>query len=137
MRQLPRFALICTLGAVGLGPAAASARTGLFQSPTGNIGCYISTSYTRCDIAVHDWPTPPKPANCDVDYGGGLDVGLHGRGGFVCAGDTALHQGPVLAYGKRRSAGRFTCTSRAVGMTCRNRRNGHGFFLSRQSYRRF
>jgi hypothetical protein len=112
-----------------IGPQAAEAK--LFQSPTGNIGCSITRQGVRCDIARHTWPTPPKPRSCEVDYGQGVAVGKRGRASFVCAGDTALNQGPVLDYGKRIRRGRFRCRSRTDGMRCVNRRNGHGFFLSR------
>ena len=108
-----------------------------FQSPSGNIGCYINKGGVRCDIAEHTWPTPPKPGSCDVDYGGGLTVSKRGRGSFFCAGDTTLHQGPVLDYGEKIRRGRFRCKSRPDGMRCVNRRNGHGFFLSRDFAKRF
>ena len=136
MRHFLRPALIAGLCFLAL-PAVATAKSGGFQSPSKNIGCYIDSSAVRCDIRVHSWTAPPKPSYCDVDWGGGMAVGKKHRGGFVCAGDTTLNAGPVLAYGSSRSEGRFTCTSRESGMTCRNRRNGHGFFLSRDSYRRF
>src|SRR4051794_7573312 len=137
MRKLPLVALIACSGALLCSPAA-QATVGLFQSPTGNIGCYMDAGGVRCDIRFKDWATPKRPKWCDVDYGQGLGVGKKGRATFVCAGDTAIDKtSPVLAYGHSRSAGRFTCVSKAEGMTCRNRHNGHGFFLSRQSYRRF
>jgi hypothetical protein len=44
---------------------------------------------------------------------------------------------PVLAYGHSRSVGRFTCTSRTTGLTCRDRRSGHGFEVSRERQRLF
>ena len=44
---------------------------------------------------------------------------------------------PVLAYGKSRRFGRFTCTSRTTGLTCRDRRSGHGFTVSRERQRLF
>ena len=44
---------------------------------------------------------------------------------------------PVLAYGKSRGFGRFTCTSRTTGLTCRDRRSGHGFAVSRERQRLF
>lgn len=118
-------------------PATSSAASGGFTSPSGNIGCYITGQGVRCDIRDHDWPTPARPASCELDYGSGLSVNRTGRGHFVCAGDTTLQAGPPLAYGSKRSAGRFTCTSRTSGMRCINRRNGHGFALSRESHRRF
>jgi hypothetical protein len=128
-----------TVLAVVLGtlPAPAAAEAKLFQSPSGNIGCSITRTAVRCDIAQHTWPTPRKPRSCDVDYGGGVQVGRRGKGSFVCAGDTALHQGPVLDYGKRIRRGRFRCRSRTDGVRCTNRRNGHGFFLSRDRVNRF
>jgi hypothetical protein len=49
----------------------------------------------------------------------------------VCHGDTVLHQGQVVGYGKTWHAGGFTCTVRRSGVTCRNRA-GHGWLLSRQ-----
>lgn len=136
MRQLVRLALISAASLAAV-PASSQAATGLFQSPSGNIGCYISPTGVRCDIDEHDWPTPPEPASCELDYGQGVSVGRTGRAHFVCAGDTALHQGPKLAYGAKRSAGRFTCYSRTSGMRCINRRNGHGFALSRAAAKRF
>jgi hypothetical protein len=40
-----------------------------------------------------------------------------------------------LRYGAKWSRGGFTCTSKQIGLRCRNR-GGHGFFLSRaHSYR--
>ena len=108
-----------------------------FQSPSGNIGCFISKTGVRCDIFEKSWKAPPKPASCDVDWGSGLTVGRRGKARYVCAGDTTLHQGRKLAYGKAISAGRFRCVSRKTGMRCVNRRNGHGFLLSRERAKRF
>jgi hypothetical protein len=79
----------------------------------------------------------PQPPTCDVDFGHGVGVGRRGRGYVVCAGDTALHAGTPLAYGRSVSRGRYTCKSTKAGITCRNRRTSHGFFLSRQRYRLF
>jgi hypothetical protein len=110
----------------------------VFQSPSKNIGCYISKSGARCDIAKRDWTPPPKPSTCDVDYGQGLEVDRHGKGYLVCAGDTALNpHANKLGYGHAIRVGRFKCVSHMSGMTCKNIRSGHGFKLSRASYRRF
>jgi hypothetical protein len=54
----------------------------------------------------------------------------------VCAGDTTLGAGPVLADGKRITHGQMQCRSRRRGMTCRNGKR-HGFFISRGNYRTF
>jgi hypothetical protein len=128
-------AVLAVLGAVAAGSALAAFKG--FDSPSGNIGCVMESRSVRCDIGDHDWAAPPKPKNCELDYGGGVAVGLGGRAGFVCAGDTTLHSGPPLAYGKSQSLGRFRCASEEAGMRCVNRRNGHGFLLSRQRVRLF
>lgn len=125
--------LAALVGAPGAGAASLTA----FQSPSKNIGCVLDATSVRCDIAKHDWRSPRKPASCDLDYGGGTAISSTGRrGSFVCAGDTTLGAGKVLAYGRSLRRGRLTCTSRVSGMTCTNRR-GHGFRLSRGSYRLF
>src|SRR5829696_9110960 len=66
-----------------------------FQSPSHNVGCYVANGKSvRCDIREHTWPTPPKPSNCDVDYGQGVGLGS-GEAGYVCAGDTALDDSEI------------------------------------------
>jgi hypothetical protein len=59
-----------------------------------------------------------------------------GRPLWTCHGDTVMHLGHALAYGKTWRHGAFTCVSRITGLTCSNRSH-YGFFLSRQSYRTF
>ena len=53
-----------------------------------------------------------------------------------CAGDTALAQGPLLAYGATLRIEGFTCVSQRVGLRCTNRAR-HGFFLARERWRVF
>ena len=111
-----------------------------FRSPTGNVGCILIGGLARCDIAKRDWSPPPHPASCpnQVDFGQGLEVGESGKGHFVCAGDTARDPSAArLPYGTASQVGSFICVSRPSGMTCTNRHNGHGFFISVQSYRAF
>lgn len=108
-----------------------------FHSPTGNIGCGVSRNGARCDIRDHSWKAPPKPGNCDVDWGSGLTVGKHGRGRFFCAGDTVLGLGDSLAYGSSVFRGRFKCTSRTDGVRCVDTKTKHGFKLSIEHANRF
>jgi hypothetical protein len=125
----------------GLVPTGASAASLVgFRSPSGNIGCFVGDDYSaRCDIRDRTWSPPPRPARCGsiTDYGQGLEVGRTGRGHAVCAGDTAMGDQRRLAYGHSTTAGRYTCSSARSGITCRNRRTGHGFFISRTYYRLF
>lgn len=134
-RGMALLLAVGTLAVITSPSSAASAKFPhyeFFQSPSHNIGCVISKKAVRCDIRVHTWPTPPKPSYCDVDYGGGVAVGQHDPGSYVCAGDTTLDDSePVLSYGDRIKAGNIRCASKTKGMRCVNLDTGHGFFLSR------
>jgi hypothetical protein len=122
-------------------PSAPARHLRGFQLPSHNIGCYMSSQFggnVRCDIRERSWQPPPKPASCELDWGQGVAFHGNGKAGIVCAGDTTLDQtAPVLAYGQRSRAGPIQCSSAEGGVTCRNAGSGHGFFLSRQSYRAF
>jgi hypothetical protein len=110
-----------------------------FETPSHNIGCYLDASGPRCDIRERSWSPPPEPASCKkygVDYGQGIAMGAK-QVNFVCAGDTALGGKAVLGYGQSAQRGPFVCKSEPNGITCTDLDNGHGFFLSRQSYRIF
>jgi hypothetical protein len=130
------------LAGVLVAPASpgAALRTKTFRTPSKNIACaYYPASITgkavfRCDLFSG---LKPKPARrCDVDWTG-ASMAPRGKAGPTCAGDTVYDpHAPVLAYGRSWSYGGVSCTSRATGLTCRNR-DGHGFFLSRQSWRVF
>jgi hypothetical protein len=129
-------ALVLAVSALLVAAAPASAYT-FFETPSHNIGCVISKSFTRCDIREHAWKPPPKPKSCHVDWGFGLTVGRRGFAEWVCAGDTVFGGKRVLAYRESITRGRFTCTSRRNGVRCVNERNGHGFKLARRSARWF
>jgi hypothetical protein len=97
-----RLALPITVLALLAYAPTASASLAQFQSPSGNIGCYVFGQGARCDIRNKQWEAPPPPASCELDWGFGLTVARHGRGNYVC------------------------------GIRCVNRRNGHGFKISKQ-----
>jgi hypothetical protein len=133
--------------ALAVGSPVASAfrsRIANFTSPSGNIGCNIIVGLpeggngARCDIKVHTFKIPkPHPA-CRLAFGDSLEVGTSGKAGPVCHGDTVFEPGErKLAYGKSETLGRFTCTSATSGMTCKNTKTRHGFFISRAKYRLF
>lgn len=128
---------VAAVALLGLATAATASAFKEFQSPSKNIGCVMSEESVRCDIRDHSWPTPPKPKNCELDYGGGVAVDTSGKAQLICAGDTALGVGPVLSYGSAITKGRFRCFSGENGVRCVNRRNHHGFVLSKQSYKLF
>ena len=108
-----------------------------FTSPSGNVGCYIDPATVRCDILERDWAPPPRPADCEFDYGQGITLTAGEAPTFVCAGDTTLGGGAPLAYGKSISAGTLQCDSAETGFTCRDSKTTHGFTIAREGYRFF
>jgi hypothetical protein len=108
-----------------------------FTSPSGNVGCIIDSAYVRCDIAERNWSPPPRPADCEFDYGQGISLSRGEEAAFVCAGDTALGGGKPLDYGQSVSAGLMQCDSAESGVTCRDTKTGHGFTIAREAYRVF
>ena len=113
-----------------------SDETAFFSSPSGNIGCSLSGTGAVCEIAQHSFAAPPKPADCDLDYGTMVAVGAAETASFLCHGDTAfLQDAPVLDYGAQMSNGRLVCSSTRTAMACSTLDGTHGFELSRAAYR--
>jgi hypothetical protein len=114
-----------------------------FHSPSGNVGCKISPTGVRCDIDQRDWSPPPRPADCRLDFGQGIAIGVGEEAHFVCAGDTVRvlppygGAGEPLAYGEAITAGPMRCESAESGMTCRDVGSGRGFSISREAYQPF
>jgi hypothetical protein len=130
------------LTALALAATAVPATLISFRTPSGNIGCIYSSgggsrTMIRCDIRSGLKPRPPKPRNCDLDWGDSYEMTATGHVYVTCHGDTVLvPTARVLAYGRTWSRGGITCSSKAVGLRCKSR-SGHGFFLSRQKSYRF
>jgi hypothetical protein len=108
-----------------------------FVSPSKNIGCVLDPQGARCDIREYTWKNPPKPASCEFDWGGTLHVSGKHAGEIGCISDSAAGGKDTLAYGTYVQNKRLRCTSQTSGMTCKNLRTGHGFFVSRERYRVF
>ena len=104
-----------------------------FSTPSGNIGCVMNPEYVRCDIRRRDWKPPPRPSDCELDFGSGIELADEKRAHLVCAGDTTLGAADVLEYGASSRVGPYECVSAAAGITCQAD-SGHGFFLSREAY---
>jgi hypothetical protein len=108
-----------------------------FVSPSGNVGCIIDPQFARCDISERDWSPPPRPADCEFDYGQGISMEAGLEPEFNCVGDTALGGTDTLKYGKSIEAGSLSCDSTEEGITCRDSTTGHGFTIAREAYRIF
>lgn len=123
-------------GAAADGGAAPPADLVTFVSPTGNIGCALSSAGARCDIAEKSWKPPAKPADCQADWGVGVQVGAQAAT-VACASDSVLGSGQPLAYGASQERGSYRCVSSEEGMRCENTTTGHGFTIARASYTTF
>jgi hypothetical protein len=137
-------ALVAAL--VVVAPAAAS--SGYFETPSKNIVCgYFSVSgppkLLECGVVSGLHPVAPKPAGgCH-----GLDaitdrirLNTTGKTYGFCSCDAGViaeaGRAPVLHYGTTKVAGAFKCTAALSGLTCRNSQ-GHGFFVSRRTWKSF
>jgi hypothetical protein len=107
-----------------------------FLSPTGNIGCVMSSQSVRCDIVERTYPDPPRPPGCELAYGNTLFLDAAGAQPG-CVGDTIISPGaPTLGYGTGRKMAGFTCTMAEVGVRCENA-SGSGFALARSTFETF
>ncbi len=138
------LSLVAAAFALAVALPASGSTIASFRTPTGNIGCVFSAGLDgaekptiRCDIRSRLRPEPKAPKSCPLDYGDSIQVVRLGRAILVCHGDTAIDPGSrVLQYGHTFRRDGLSCTSRFDGLTCSNR-SGHGFFMSRQSWRVF
>jgi hypothetical protein len=138
-------AVLLLLGPPGLAPATAATRLPGFRSPSRNIRCLFvpgRPANLLCSIARASYADTLQ-ARCmagpSVDWHG-FELGATRKGGVVCSGgilynpDTQRPTYVTLPYGATWRHTPFTCWSRVTGVTCRNR-NGHGLFLSRETWR--
>ncbi len=144
---------VCTVvlaAAVAALVAAASADSSTrlpgFRSPSGNISCLFlggTPATLLCKIAHADYAKQLEdrcmgPSGAGVDWHG-FALSAARKGTIVCSGG-ALYPGTdrpsyvTLPYGKTWRQKWFSCSSRVIGVNCSNP-NGHGFFLSRQTWR--
>jgi hypothetical protein len=101
--------------------AIAEQKTG-FKTPSGNIYCLVEENDNlRCELSQNTAKLPPKPKDCDLDWGNSFVMDLKGKASRLCHGDTIANSNyPVLAYGKTWRSQGFSCLSKASGLTCTN-----------------
>jgi hypothetical protein len=100
----------------------AVARDTVFSTPSKKIACRIYDEGQGLVI------------RCDLFFLNDRAVRMtrRGKARLIHVTDTIGDpKAPVLAYGKTKRVGPFTCTSRRSGLSCHNR-NGHGFTVSRE-----
>lgn len=145
-----RIAVVAAVAlAAGL-PAAASAATVHFTSPTGNIDCRSDAANdVSCFVEKGHWSNErPRPANCEWDWeprqvsltGNKIVVGAcRGDIGPLCVPASAGGDDcTVLRYGRSVRIGKIRCSSAAAGITCRaNDGKGRGWRVSRTELKTF
>jgi len=112
-----------------------------FRSPTTNIRCFV-VHKLYCYIGSSNYAASLQ--NLCMHRDGldwhGFELGSRTRGRVFCTSNSPYDLGRqqpsnrILQYGRSFHRGSFTCTSRVTGVTCRNA-NGHGLFVSRQTWR--
>jgi len=112
-----------------------------FRSPSGNIHCQFfadEDATMRCDLRQISNRPPPRPRDCDLEWGQAFEVSSRAaRGIRLCYGDTVQDNTlPVLAYGQAWQRGGITCLSAQTGVRCSNAR-GAGFEIARAKQRVF
>jgi hypothetical protein len=122
---------------VGLGGPAPSVTTvdeAFFRTPSKNIFCVMTSKSVRCDILRRNWQPPPKPSDCELDWGLSLHID-NGRAGFLCAGDSVISEAKTtLEYGHGLRAGNLLCDSESTALRCADEKTGHGFTLAVAQY---
>jgi hypothetical protein len=119
MRRTLVLSAVVVLLAIAV-PAAA--KDVVFQTPSKKIACRIYDEGTGLVI------------RCDLFFLNDRAVRMtrRGKARLIHVTDTIGDlKAQVLAYGKTKRVGPFTCTSRRTGLSCHNR-NGHGFTVSRE-----
>jgi hypothetical protein len=123
-------------------PESTTVRTGplmFVHTKNDDVACMATTEVARCDVLRPKWSPPPKPADCDGDWGTGA-VFVNDKGSVIhgCVTDSARgNDSHVLAEGRGIEVGQFVCDATASGMKCTDTKSGHGFEVSRASYRFF
>src|SRR5262245_31070712 len=103
-----------------------------FRAPSGNIHCRAfkldDGAVLRCDIRQMANRPPPRPRNCELDYGQAFEVtDKNVAAARICHGDTVMDNAlPPLPYGDTWQRYGFSCKSEQSGVSCVSAK-GHGF----------
>jgi hypothetical protein len=124
-------------------PATATACGGpppAFQTPSGNIMCWIDENMAECRIVDYTYSVAQLPPDCGSP---GWPNGFYLHEG--AAAELECYPAPpgtyhgvrsdvTLDYGQKKSAGAMTCAVDTSGVRCTDASSGHFFLVSRDSY---
>lgn len=135
----------CVTASVASAPSQQEPELLGFRSPSNNVHCqfFASTpdrgaSVIRCDLRETSNRPPPKPRDCDLEWGQAFELASDAKPAErLCHGDTVMNPKLApLAYGQTWERGGLRCKSEPSGVTCVNA-HGRGFELSRGAQRVF
>jgi hypothetical protein len=111
-----------------------------FKTPSGNIHCQLddfgSSTYLRCDILKMESRVPPRPRDCDLDWGQSFSVTRH-RAQRICHGDTVMDEDlPTPLTARRGWAQDSPASQNQVALPVLTRLDTGSIFraLSRESF---
>jgi len=126
---------IATAAALPLAATAHALATPSFQTPSGNIMCWVGDNFASCDIIDHTYA--PPPGHCALAANFDFRNFMLQKGTppeLRCSRPEDLPTAMTLDYGQTYSVGVMTCHSETSGVTCTDSSTGHFFRVSRESY---
>ncbi len=127
---------------------ASDGSLGTIITPTGNIYCEVyringsinpalNGTDLICEVAQSTAPIPPKPKNCDFDWGTRFGMGERGKAERACYSDVLFRPKMTrLEYGQTRKIAGFTCDLTKTRLRCVNL-DKRGFELSKAKQKLF
>lgn len=145
MMKITRVSLVAAATVATAIALPATANAGIppsFQTPSGNILCWVADKVVLCRIVDYDYAVAETRVAADCVSPGWpneflLDAGKPAV--FNCSENppgtyTGLHTTVTLDYGASKSVGMMTCASEPEGVRCTDTSTGHYFRVSRESY---
>lgn len=136
--KLALTAMATAAVAIGLPATANAGIPPSFQTPSGNIMCWIADNAATCRIVDYtysaqqqDCPSPGGPNGFWLKEGmpAVLECSDNPPGTY-----TGLRAHVTLDYGQTKAVDVMTCASEPSGVTCTDTSSGHFFRVSRDSY---
>jgi hypothetical protein len=140
--KMKRLAFTATATAAATVALAATAHAGVppsFQTPSGNILCWIADDAATCRIIDYTYASAPADACSTPGFANEFWLDAAKPAELRCSPEppgaySGLRAHTTLEYGQSRSVGVMTCVSEASGVTCTGTSTGHFFHVSRDSY---
>jgi len=126
---------IATAAALPLAATAHALTTPSFQTPSGNIMCWVGDNFASCDVTNHTYAAPPGHCALAQNFDWRNFMLQKGTSPELrCSRPEDLPTAMTLDYGQTYSVGVMTCHSETSGVTCTDNSTGHFFRVSRESY---